>query len=76
MSMPISTTLMLAILTVLRLLSFAIAALFLLLAIRAQFDAEVALSWWQATFGSVAFLVTGIAAGALRKALAKRTGRE
>lgn len=74
--MPLSTSLMLAILTVLRLLSFAIAALFLLLAIRAQFDAAVAMPWWQATAGGVAFLLTGIAAGALRKALARRTERE
>ncbi len=74
--MPISTTLMLAVLTALRLLSFAIAALFLLLAIRTQFDAEIALSWVQATLGGVAFLITGVAAGALRKALAQRVGRK
>lgn len=73
--MPISTTLMLAILTALRLLCFAIAVLFLLLAIRAQYDAGVAVSWFQATLGGAAFLVTGIAAGMMRAALAKRTGR-
>jgi hypothetical protein len=73
--MPISITLMLAILTVLRVLCFAIAVLFLLLAIRAQFDVNVALSWFQASLGGAAFLVTGVAAGMMRGALAKRTGR-
>lgn len=73
--MPISTTLMLAILTVLRLLCFAIAVLFLMLAIRAQFDSAVALSWLQATLGGGAFLLTGVAAGMMRAALAKRTGQ-
>ena len=73
--MPISTSLMLAILTVLRLLCFAIAVLFLLLAIRAQYDADVAVSWLQATLGGAAFLITGVAAGMMRGALAKRTGR-
>lgn len=73
--MPISVQMMLAILTVLRLLCFAIAVLFLLLAIRAQFDANVALSWFQATLGGAAFLVTGVAAGMMRGALAKRAGQ-
>lgn len=73
--MPISTTLILAMLTVLRLLSFAIAVLFLLLAVRSQFDAEIAMPWWQASLGGIAFILTGLAAGALRGALAKRIGR-
>lgn len=73
--MPFSLSLMLAILTVLRLLSFAIAALFLLLAIRGQLDAGIAIPWWQATLGGAAFLVTGIAAGVLKSALAKRAGQ-
>ncbi len=73
--MPISTTLMLAILTALRLMCFAIAVLFLALAIRAQYDAEVAISWLQATLGGAAFLATGVAAGMLRGALAKKTGQ-
>lgn len=72
--MPISTALMLAILTVLRLLSFAISALFGLLAIRAQLDASIVMPWWQAVLGGVAFALTGVAASALRKALAKRAG--
>ncbi|MCA0399785.1 MAG: hypothetical protein LCH38_03110 [Proteobacteria bacterium] len=74
--MPISISLMLAILTVLRLLSFAIAALFGMLAIRAQFDAAIVMPWWQAILGAFAFLLTGLAAGALRSALARRAMRE
>lgn len=73
--MPISITLMLAVLTVLRLLCFAIAVLFLVLAVRAQVDPGVAMSWFQAALGGGAFLVTGVAAGVIRGALAKRTGR-
>lgn len=73
--MPISVQMMLAVLTALRLLCFAIAVLFLMLAIRAEVDSAVALSWGQATLGGGAFLVTGVAAGMMRAALAKRMGR-
>lgn len=73
--MPISIQLMLAVLTALRLLCFAIAVLFLLLAIRSHFDTEVAMPWMQSTLGGAAFLLTGVAAGLLRKALARRTGQ-
>lgn len=61
--------------TVMRLLCFAVAALFLMLAVRAQFDAEVKLSWLTSTAGAVVFIVTGLACGMLRKALAKRAGQ-
>jgi hypothetical protein len=71
--MPISTTIMLAILIAMRVLCFAIAALFVLLALRSLFDAEVAIRWWQALLGAGIFIVTGLAAGQLRKALARHT---
>ncbi|MCZ8271392.1 MAG: hypothetical protein O9306_12690 [Beijerinckiaceae bacterium] len=73
--MPISVNLMLAILTVLRLLSFAIAVLLLLLAIRAQFDENISIGWGQASLGVLAFAATGAACGWLRKRLEARIRR-
>jgi len=70
--MPISTSLFLACMTVMRILCFAVAALFLLLAVRAQFDPEVKLSWLTSTAGAVVFIVTGVACGFLRNALHRR----
>lgn len=70
--MPISTTIMLAVLTAMRVLCFAIAALFAMLAVRTLFDAELAVKWWQALLGVAAFVLTGIAAGVMRKALVRR----
>ncbi len=70
--MPISTTIMLAVLTAMRVLSFAIAALFVMLAVRAVFDADLAVRWWQALLGAGAFIMTGVAAGFMRSALARR----
>ncbi len=70
--MPISTQLFLACMTVMRILCFAVAALFLMLAVRAQFDPEVKLSWLTSTAGAVVFIVTGLACGMLRRALQRR----
>jgi len=70
--MPISTTLMFAVLTALRVLSFMIAVLFVLLAARSYFDSAIAMPWWQALLGALAFGLTGMVAGALRGALARR----
>lgn len=71
--MPISTMIMLAILIAMRVLCFAIAALFVMVAIRSLFDADLTIRWWQALIGAGIFLVTGLAAGILRKALARHT---
>lgn len=70
--MPISTQLFLACMSVMRVLCFAVAALFLLLAVRAQFDPEVKLSWVTSTAGALVFIVTGVACGFLRGALQRR----
>lgn len=70
--MPISTSLFLACMTVMRVLCFAVAALFLMLAVRAQFDPEVKLSWLTSTAGAVVFIVTGVACGMMRNALQRR----
>jgi hypothetical protein len=72
--MPISTTIMLAVLTAMRVLCFAVAALFVLLALRSLFDADVAVRWWQSLLGAAAFLLTGLVCGFLRQALARRAG--
>jgi hypothetical protein len=74
--MPLSTALFLACMTVMRWLCFAAAALFLMLAIRAQFDADIALPWMSALAGALLFLLTGLACGFLRKMLARRAGRQ
>ncbi|MCZ8262184.1 MAG: hypothetical protein O9333_18880 [Beijerinckiaceae bacterium] len=71
--MPISTMIMLAVLIAMRVLCFAISALFVLLAIRSLFDADLAIRWWQALVGAGIFLATGLAAGVLRKALARHS---
>jgi len=49
-----------------------VAALFLLLAVRAQFDTEVKLSWLTSTAGALVFIATGVACGLLRNALQRR----
>ncbi|MCZ8163828.1 MAG: hypothetical protein O9315_17655 [Beijerinckiaceae bacterium] len=71
--MPISTMIMLAVLIAMRVLSFAIAALFVMVAIRSLFDADLSIRWWQALIGAGIFLATGLAAGLLRKALSRHT---
>jgi hypothetical protein len=75
MNLPIATTILHAALTVLRVLSFAIAVLFVLLAIRAQFDANIAISWGQASLGALAFAATGAACGWARNRLEERIKR-
>ena len=70
--MPISTQLFLACMSVMRVMCFAVAALFLLLAVRAQFDTEVKLSWLTSTAGALVFIATGVACGLLRNALQRR----
>ena len=74
--MPISTQLFLACMTVMRVMRFAEATLFLLLAVRAQFDPEEKLSWLTSTAGALVFIATGVACGLLRNALARRVGRQ
>ncbi|WP_284179016.1 hypothetical protein [Rhabdaerophilum sp. SD176] len=71
--MPISTMIMLAVLVAMRVLCLAIAALFVMVAIRSLFDADLTIRWWQALVGAGIFLATGLAAGLLRKALARNT---
>lgn len=71
--MPISTMIMLAVLIAMRVLCFAISALFVLLAIRSLFDVDLSIRWWQALVGAGIFLTTGLAAGVLRKALARHS---
>ena len=71
--MPISTTLLLACLTALRLMFFAVAALFVVLAVRTWFDADVAMPAATALLGAAVFAATGFAAGALRGAIRRRT---
>ncbi|MCA3647452.1 MAG: hypothetical protein IOC54_11220 [Methylobacterium sp.] len=75
MNLPLSTTILHAALTILRLLSFALAVLLLLLAIRAQFDENIALGWGQASLGALAFAAIGAACGGLRKRLEARIRR-
>lgn len=75
MNLPISTTLLHAALTILRVLCFAITVLFLLLAIRAQFDESIAIGWGQASLGALAFAAAGAACGWLRKQLEARIKR-
>ena len=75
MNLPLSTALLHAALTVLRLLCFALAVLLLLLAIRAQFDENISIGWGQASLGVLAFAATGAACGWLRKRLEARIRR-
>jgi hypothetical protein len=75
MNLPISSTLMVAVLTALRVLCFIIMVLFLLLAIRAQFDDQVAMGWGLATALAAAFWVGAAACGMARKALQERINR-
>ncbi|MBN8535291.1 MAG: hypothetical protein J0L51_14510 [Rhizobiales bacterium] len=72
MNLPISITLMIAVLTAVRVLCFIGMVLFLLLAIRAQFDEQVAMSWGLATALAAAFWIAAGACGLARKALQER----
>lgn len=72
MNLPISTTMMIAVLTAMRVLCFIIMVLFLLLAIRAQFDNTIALGWGLATGLAAAFWLGAAACGIARKALQER----
>lgn len=72
MNLPISTTIMVAALTVLRLLCFAIAVLFLLLALRAQFDSAVTMPWGTATLAAFVFGAGGAFCGWLRGIIGRR----
>lgn len=67
---------MLAVLTAMRVLCFAVAALFVVLAARGLFDADVALRGWQSLLGAGAFVLTGFACGFLRRALGRHSGRD
>jgi hypothetical protein len=71
--MPLSTTLFLACMTAMRVLCFAAAALFVLLAVRAQFDAEVALPWTTSLIGAAVFIGSGLACGFMREAIRRRS---
>jgi hypothetical protein len=73
--MPISTTILLACLAALKWLFIAVAALFGLLALRAQFDTEVQIGTLRALIGAGAFLVTGLAVGFLKVAIERRVRR-
>ncbi|MGL5447651.1 MAG: hypothetical protein ACRDBL_10100 [Rhabdaerophilum sp.] len=72
MNLPVSSSMMLAALTAMRVLCFIIMVLFLLLAIRAQFDDQVAISWALATALAAAFWLGAAACGIARKALQER----
>lgn len=72
MNLPISTTLMFAVLTAVRILCFIGMVLFLLLAIRAQFDDQMAMGWGLATALAAAFWAGAGACGLARKALEER----
>ena len=72
MNLPLSTALMIAALTVLRLLCIAIAALFLLLALRAQFDEAVRMPWSHAVLAALAFTTGAVACGWTRRLITQR----
>lgn len=72
MNLPISITLMAAILTALRVMCFAIAVLFVLLGLRGMFDSQIAIGMVQAVLSAVVFIITGFACGRLRDALKRR----
>lgn len=74
--MPISTTLFLACMQVLRWMFFAVAALFLLLAIRAYFDANITLGVNKALLSSLVFVATGVVTGLLRAAVVRRLRKQ
>lgn len=74
MQMPISVNLLIAALGVLRGLCFAIAVLFLILAIKAQYDEAVVLGWGSATLMAAAFILGGTVCGVVRKAITNRAG--
>jgi Na+-transporting methylmalonyl-CoA/oxaloacetate decarboxylase beta subunit len=75
MHLPISSAMMVAALTALRVLCFIIMVLFLLLAIRAQFDPSITMGWGMATFLAAAFWAGATACGLARKAIADRINR-
>jgi hypothetical protein len=72
MNLPLSTNLMIAVLTAMRILFFIGMVLFLLLAIRAQFDSSVVMGWSLATALAAAFWIAAGACGLVRKALQER----
>lgn len=72
MNLPISTTLMIAALTVLRVLCFIIAVLFLLLGLRAQFDDAVNMPVMLAVGSALGFTGAALACGWLRGLVIKR----
>jgi hypothetical protein len=73
--MPISTTLFLACMQVLRWLFLAVAALFVLLAVRAWFDPAITLGVGKALLSAGVFALTGIVTGLLRVAVVRRLRR-
>ena len=71
--MPISFTLLIAALTALRLLCLVIAGLFLILAIKGQYDETLMLGWGASTGLALAFFIGAAICNLGRKALvAKR----
>ena len=74
--MFISFNLMLACLTVLRMLCFAIAALFVLLGVRSVFDEQITIGLGQIAVSALVFLLTGLACGWLRGVLSRRAKGE
>lgn len=73
--MPISTTLFLACMQVLRWLFFGVAALFVLLAARAWFDPAITLGAGKAMLSAGVFAATGLVTGLLRAAVVRRLRR-
>lgn len=73
--MPISTTLFLACMQVLRWLFFGVAALFVLLGLRAYFDPNITLGVNKALLSAAVFIATGVVTGLLRAAVVRRLRR-
>jgi uncharacterized membrane protein YadS len=63
---------MVAALTATRILCFILAVLFLILAVRAQFDDAVNMPWLTATLSAAGFGIAGAACGWLRKVIVAR----
>ena len=74
MNMPLSINLMIAGLTVIRLLCYAIAVLFLLAAIKSQFDATITLNWLTATMLGLVFALGGSACGWFKRVIIAKSG--
>lgn len=73
MNLPLSTNLMIAGLTVLRLLCYAIAVLFLLAAIKSQYDTTITLNWLTATMLGLVFGLAGSACGWFKRVIASKS---